>query len=196
MKVQFKTSPSGKVIEACISGVDIPGMLCKDTELSLHDLVTAYIYEAGEFVAIGAAPTMYHSWSDESSSWVVTEAALQVAKDKRCDDVSAYREARIYDPFSYSGAVFDGHAKAQRNISEWATNVANGFSIPEGFVWVAEDNTAYPANGDFIKGMALTLSLRGTTLYQTSWALKSRIQSMQTLEAVLAFDIAAEWAST
>lgn len=81
MIVQILTSISGKIIQACVSGIDIPGMSQVDTELPLQDLVECYVFKEGELTYVEATPGPYHVWDDAQETWTLSPTAVDSARD-------------------------------------------------------------------------------------------------------------------
>jgi hypothetical protein len=71
--------------------------------------------------------------------------------------------------------------------------LAAGQSIPPGFKWRAADNTNYPADAAFVNGLGTAMTLRGTLLYQASWAKKAEVDALATVAQVNSYDVTTGW---
>ena len=93
----------------------------------------------------------------------------------------------------FQGSLFDTDPSSLRNISYWHLQVNSGTIVPENFVWRDANNIDHPADNDFIKNLSLSITQRGTQLYQTAWAHKANIDAMNNVKDVLAYDITTGW---
>ena len=117
-------------------------------------------------------------------------AALKTAVKEK---INLERERRNQLPIEYENIEWDADPQSQRNVSAWMATLAAGESLPEGFQWRAADNTNHQADAAFVNGLGTAMTLRGTLLYQTSWAKKAQVDAMTTVELVNQYDVTTGW---
>jgi hypothetical protein len=163
--------------------------------LELLEIVQEVNYETsrvvnGAVVTIPKQPTPNHYW--ENDGWVDPTTVAQLKEAKQID-ISIERERLNSLPITYAGAQFDATSTAQRNVSAWMTNIANGQNPPSGFTWRGYDNVDHPADASFIVALGNAITLRGSYLYQRSWIKKAEVDALTTAAQVKAYDITTGW---
>jgi hypothetical protein len=180
-------SQSGTALEIP-DNVVIPGFAFLQTDIE-YDYKTSRVVD-GTIVTIPERPSPMHEWVNDA--WVDQTPIAQLKK-VTIIQVNRERERRNYLPINYSGNLFDADLEAQRNISAWMTNIAAGQNPPVGFVWRDYNNVDHAADAAFIIGLGNAVTLRGTQLYQTSWAKKAEIDALTTAEQVNNYDVNTGW---
>lgn len=148
------------------------------------------LYWVGGWKVRPTKPSPHHDWDAELEQWV---GNLDHALAARKHEINAERERRNFLPIAYAGSLFDANATALRNIAGWQTQLAAGAVLPEGFVWRDADNVDHPADAAFLNGLGAAITLRGTALYQAAWAHKAALSALTDIDAILAYDLAANW---
>lgn len=146
----------------------------------------------GDIVQIPARPGPSFVWDNTLESWVDATPLSELKSGKR-KAIEEDRERRNLSPILFQGNPFDADATAQRNVSAWMVNIANGQTPPAGFTWRGFDNVDHPANSTFIVGLGNAITLRGSYLYQRSWIKKAEVDALTTAQDVNAYDAKANW---
>jgi len=136
-------------------------------------------------------PGIGWEWHGRRGVWVDARG-IALLRSSRLVEIEVERERRNELPVQYAGSMFDADATAQRNVSAWLAMVNAGQDPPTGFFWRDYDNVDHPAGAAFITGLAAAITLRGTLLYQTSWAKKAEIATMS-VEQLKAYDPTSGW---
>lgn len=158
-----------------------------------RDFMGGMYVDQGLLLDQGVAPSNHHVWSWSKKQWVQDIDSARASKRKSTD---AERERRGHLPIAYNGARFDADAKAQRNIQAWLTQLSNGATLPNGFVWRDYDNNDHPCDAAFLSGLGGAITVRGTQLYQACWAHKAEIERIAgtgDFDALLSYDVTAGW---
>lgn len=179
-------SQSGSSLE--LPDLEIPGFAFLQTEFE-YDYKTSRVVN-GTVVTIPERPSPSHEWVNDG--WV-DQTPIPQLKQQSVSRINTERERRNYLPITYLGSQFDADATAQRNVSAWMVNVAAGQNPPTGFVWRGYDNVDHAADAAFIVGLGNAITLRGSYLYQRSWAKKAEVDALTTAEAVKAYDVTTGW---
>jgi hypothetical protein len=122
-------------------------------------------------------------WSNASFSWI-DGRPLEVAKAAKKLAIDAERARRTELPIDYVGSLFDADGTAQDNVRTWQIQLGAGATLPEGFVWRDADNVDHPADADFVNGLGVEMTMRGTQLYMQAWALKAQVDDATTIPEV------------
>jgi hypothetical protein len=179
-------SQSGSAVE--LPDISIPGFDILQTEFE-YDYKTSRVVD-GNVITIPEKPSYTYEWVDDQ--WVDQTSILQL-KTICIKEIDIEREKRNNLPIEYLQNTFDADFVAQRNISVWMTNIANGQNPPTGFVWRDFNNINHPADANFIIGLGNAVILRGTQLYQSSWIKKAEVEALTTAEAVKNYDVTTGW---
>lgn len=118
---------------------------------------------------------------------VVVGKDVETARQKKCREVNQWREQQFAQPVEYNGALWDADEKSSRNLQAWASVVANGTALPDGFFWRDANNADHIVDADFVRGLASVLTLRGTSIYIESWRMKQEINSLDNADDVSAY---------
>ena len=113
------------------------------------------------------------------------------------------RTRRNLLPITYDGKRLDGDATAQKNLADKLAGVQQRIRLgigmaPELMVWKDADNIVHQwsdlqAYCDWLAGYVIALEDRGTRLYAAAWQHKTNIEALADIDAILAYDLAANW---
>ncbi|KWO62545.1 DUF4376 domain-containing protein [Burkholderia territorii] len=97
----------------------------------------------------------------------------------------------IQQPVSFTTAAgvtktFDADTDSQRTLQTAAQGYEMAGSVPDGFYWVAADNTQVPFTLADLKGLYAAMLAQGWAAFQHLQALKVELQSSTTVSAVQA----------
>jgi hypothetical protein len=103
---------------------------------------------------------------------------------------AAYGNA-IQQPVSYTskGGVTKTYQADQgsvANLSQMMLAFQSTQTMPNGFYWVAADNTQVPFTYADLQGLALAMGTQGAAAFQTLQTLKAQVLAATTIEAVQA----------
>lgn len=135
-----------------------------------------------------ARPSEFYVWGDEA--WAED---LSGARSGKLRQVKQERERRGFLPIQFAGASWDADDIGRRNIQGWLLVIQSGESVPEGMVWRDADNVDHPADAAFFGGLWAAIVVRGTMLYQASWAHKAAIESLSTLQDIQGYNVSENW---
>lgn len=145
----------------------------------------------------GPRPSDHHTWI--SGSWVVLPEALGSAKELRKSEVNDVRLAKSLSPILFEGVLFDADELSQKLIEGLAKRIERGAGLTAPWLgWKVTDNSMVWASMSpaevYGKLRLLTTALedRYNALLVASWAVKSQIDALTTIEAVKAFKIELE----
>lgn len=157
----------------------------------------AFVSDADYFIFNGSltpfppSPGEDWAWDWMELDWRLPTSALTDAKARKCADIDAERDRQRYSGVTYKDVRFDSDVVSGSNISGWASAVAAGIPVPEGFTWRSADNRDIPFQEEDVKALAAAIVLKTTLCYQRAWALKAQIneftdpnkyQELQTLD--------------
>jgi hypothetical protein len=135
-----------------------------------------------------------NTYTFDRATWTWLNATnIAALKETIKTKINLERERRNELPIQYQNITWDADPQSQRNVSAWMATLAAGSTLPQGFVWRAADNVNHQADADFVNGLGTAMTLRGTQLYQASWAKKSELDALATVELVNAYDVTTGW---
>jgi Domain of unknown function (DUF4376) len=135
-----------------------------------------------------------NTYTFDRSTWTwLNTTNIAALKETIKTKINLERERRNELPIQYQNITWDADPQSQRNVSAWMATLAAGSTLPQGFVWRAADNVNHAADADFVNGLGTAMTLRGTQLYQASWAKKSELDALATVELVNAYDVTKGW---
>ncbi len=135
-----------------------------------------------------------NTYTFDRATWTWLNTTDIVAlKETVKQKINQERERRNQLAIEYQNIQWDADPQSQRNVSAWMATLAAGESLPEGFQWRAVDNTNHAADAAFVNGLGTTMTLRGTQLYQTSWAKKAQVDALTTVQLVNSYDVTQGW---
>lgn len=148
------------------------------------------------------APSPFHQWDFESRSWLPD---IDSARSARRSAVDAERDRRLNFSINYDGKHLDADARARENLKskleELKSRDALGLPMsPALMVWRDADNTTHQwetqaAYRAWLEGFAIAMSERGTMIYGAAWVHKSNIDALESIDAIIAYDITSGWPS-
>lgn len=147
----------------------------------------AFVSDATHFVFNGAltpfpeSPGKDWAWDWMELEWRLHPASLATAKARKCTDIDAERDRQRYSGVTYKGVRFDSDVVSVSNITGWASAVAAGIAVPEGFTWRSADNHDIPFTAGDILGLATTMVDKITACYQRAWQLKALVDTFTDL---------------
>ena len=140
-------------------------------------------------VAFPAKPSAFHQWDWATRQW---QPDLADALARKLAEIETERDHRINAPITYDGAVIDGDAVAQKNISDKLLEISQREALAdpmpaELMVWRDAANVMHPFSDQdtykaWLGGLAVALAQRGTEAYAWSWNKKAQARAATTLE--------------
>ena len=119
---------------------------------------------------------------------------LDEAREQKSILIEAKRDEKISVPIVFLGVLLDADFRAQANITnkinEFESRLSLGQEVPsEQLVWRDANNinTTFTSRVDmllWLRGLAVSISERGTAAYAWSWAKKAEVLSATTLEEI------------
>lgn len=165
----------------------------------LYSDATHFIF-CGAFVPFPARPSVAHLWDWGAYEWAVTADSVAKMKSERCEQVDRLCIERQDRPVDYDGVVFDADAAARENIAGVVTRIARGDGLTAGWIgWRAFDNSMVwsAASADevagHLRGLSCLIEDRKQALLAAAWMHKAALAGLESVEAVLAYDITAGW---
>lgn len=163
----------------CADQDELPSTGTGQTYQEVEEFVSYAAYmQSGQVVARPPSPGDFYDWNPVSKTWAPN---LEAARTAKINEITAERERRNKLPILFSGYNFDADDEGQRNVQAWVTMINAGVQLPDGFVWRDASNVNHPADANFVKGLGEAITMRGTMLYQQSWALKAQVATLTTL---------------
>ena len=164
-----------------------PGRESIETDLDASLVLNEYGIYDGALVRVGARPTLMHSLDPSSPQWILDNAQVEAYRREVKLRVNAKREQLLREPVQFSSAYYDADERAVTNLQMW-----RGRALPDGFVWLDAVNEPHIIDTDFIDNLLYAIAVRGTQLYQVSWARKVEIDQL-TVAELLSYDVDAGW---
>lgn len=140
-----------------------------------------------------ARPSPYHFWGVELEAWLPN---LDAACNARLQEVSAELNTRLYLPCN----GFDADKISRERISGMIARLQRGDGLPAGWVgwrdasnqqqWAEDDAATVLAN---LTALARAIEDREQALLVASWAHKANIAALEDIDAILSYDVAANW---
>ena len=138
-------------------------------------------------------PGQFFSWAPVLNEWLPN---LDAARDARLQEVSAELNKRLYLPCN----GFDADNVSRERISGTIARLQRGDGLPAGWMgWRDAANEMHWATDDAATVLANLIVLsraiedREQALLVASWAHKSAIMGLQTIEEILSYDVTANW---
>lgn len=141
-------------------------------------------------------PSYPCTWSPESEQWVDARDLRELIAMK-LREVEDERDRRISSPIEYLGRLVDADARAQANITnkinEINARIQLGQPMPEGLMmWLDANNQAVTFDSqeqmcDWLQGLVIAITQRGTEAYAWSWQAKDQLRSLKSKNAIGAF---------
>lgn len=148
------------------------------------------------------SPSPFHRWDFESRQFIPD---VVQARSARKAAVDAERDRRLNLSIIFDGKHLDADARARENLKskleELKSRDALGLPMsPALMVWRDADNTTHQwaTQAEYrawLEGFAIAMSERGTMIYGAAWAHKSNIDALESIDAIIAYDITAGWPS-
>lgn len=110
------------------------------------------------------------------------EASLKYAKEFKKDEIDKARDLVIEGGVSYKDKIFQSTVKDRNLLTSTVSLFAITKQVPEGFVWIAKDNTAIPFTLEELieLGSIMANSVNTNTIKARN--LKDKIEQAKTLE--------------
>ncbi|MCW1318216.1 DUF4376 domain-containing protein [Campylobacter jejuni] len=110
------------------------------------------------------------------------EASLKYAKEFKKDEIDKARDLVIEGGVSYKDKIFQSAVKDRNLLTSTVSLFAITKQVPEGFVWIAKDNTAIPFTLEELieLGSIMANSVNTNTIKARN--LKDKIEQAKTLE--------------
>lgn len=118
---------------------------------------------------------------------------LEEAIRKKHDAINEHREKLFDSGIFYMGYIFDSDEKSRLNVTAVTAAIASGIPLLPGFSWRSQNNTSVPMTSQQFMGLAVALLARTNQIYGVSWYHKDAVSTLETLEAVDAYDFTLGW---
>ena len=160
-----------------------------DVNSNDEELISKFwLNDKDELVERGYAPSQFHTWDISSSpQWILDSAKVEAYRHEVKLRVNAKREQLLREPVQFRSSYYDADDRAITNLQMWL-----GRELPDGFVWRDAANEPHIIDTDFIDNLLYAIAVRGTQLYQVSWAKKAEIDQL-TVAELLSYDVDAGW---
>ena len=117
------------------------------------------------------------------------QAELDDAKAEKLIALRADYESLLAGGVQYDGAVFETDAKSTTALAETLTAVANGWTLPAGFVWRDSANVDHPADVAWLKGLATAMADHKAAAFRRLSAAKDAVRAAGTVADVEAVQL-------
>jgi len=142
-----------------------------------------------EYAKLGALPATLtklkpapmQKWDATAGAWV--DDITQISADRIVQLETDYQTA-LDAGVTYNGALFQSDEKSITTLAEVLTAVANGWTLPAGFVWIDNANNAVTANVAFLKGLSSAFADHKSALFTRLYTAKSKVRAATTIKAV------------
>lgn len=114
---------------------------------------------------------------------------LQETIDQKLQEINFQRSSILAAPILFQGNYYDTDSVSLNNLNLWASNIANGSTLPDNFTWRDANNIEHPADSTFIISLNLAITTRISQIYKRSWQIKSDIEILTTIEEVNSYVI-------
>ena len=182
---------NGPQISSVMTGEFLPGMLPSgyqiETNLDQSVILSGYGFYNNELVHVGQKPSVMHKLDLDSPQWILDNAQVEAYRREVKLRINAKREQLLREPVQFSSTYYDADERAITNLQMWRDR-----ALPDGFVWMDAANEPHIIDTDFIDNLLYTIAVRGTQLYQISWAKKVEIDQLTAAE-LLSYDVDAGW---
>lgn len=138
-----------------------------------------HYFDGVDFIDISPAPSSYHKFDFVSKQWTIAGRLLDQLKTDKKQEVNSIRSSLSKAPILYQGARYDADAQAISNISSVLLLGGNGT-----ITWRDYDNINHDLSIADLHGLANAIKDRNSVLYTTSWAIKSDIDALVTIQEV------------
>lgn len=152
----------------------------------------------GEFVAMPERPSAHHVFDWDAKEWV-DPRPVEFFKNAKRQEIERERVRRTAAPVEYDGKTLDADKTAQSNIANKLLEIDGRLAIgldmpPELLVWRDyhnQNHTFATMEGyrEWLHGLTIAISQRGTEAYAWSWAKKELLDSLTTIEDVQGMDL-------
>ncbi len=184
---QRGTCPAG--MAPSIDGLSVVELSAE--QFDALDVLASFVNDEGAVEAYApivasrraTVPTTPARWDHAAGEWIDLRDLTQAKADRKAA-IDAEMERRKSEPIEYAGSLFDADRTARENVAGWQTQLGAGVALPEGFVWRDAANVDHPADAAFVNGLGAAITLRGTVLYATAWALKAAVDAAMTAAEV------------
>lgn len=162
--------------------------------------------DATHFVLNGAltmfppSPGNWWEWDWLELEWRIPPGALDAARAAQAAAVDRLRAERHEQPITYAGCLFDADSAARENISGVFARLDRGDGLTAGWIgWRAFDNNMVWADEpagevlSHLRGLSCAIEDRKQALLSVAWGHKDAISALETVEAILAYDITTGW---
>jgi hypothetical protein len=120
---------------------------------------------------------------------VVDTRSIEQVKEVKRQEINAYREVKLDSGLWYLGYNWDTDERSRANITGMTAGMASGIPLPAGLTWRDSNNNNVPFNQTKLVTLAGYILLYVNQVYGASWAMKSVLENMETLEELDAFDV-------
>ena len=199
MSFYIEVSPQGKILGQGSTNISIEEMnvfaapkLFVEVPERVSNAGVSY-WDGKKISLLPERPNEDHQFN--YNTWLWEDArALDNTRVSKAQLIEQARDALILAPIFYQGKLLDADERAQTNITnkinEFESRLSLGQEVPsEQLVWRDANNinTTFTSRVDmllWLRGLAVSISERGTNAYAWSWAKKAEVLSATTLEEI------------
>lgn len=186
-------SISSPECEEYYDGYKLNDLTLRDSgDIPPYEIIQSYYYKNG-WIKRDESPGKHYEWSIGAEVW---SPRVDLALAQRSVDVNRLREEKlsgINSGIQYSEEIFDNNNKTRGNLNELVNMINSGISLPEGFTFRTKDNINIQFTEDDVKTLFSVMVLYKNQCFEASWAIKGRIEQLETVEEIEAFDITVGW---
>lgn len=196
--------PCGRITRCAQMPFSDAQFLAQDNEQWIQsdtvvDDSTHFVFN-GALTPFPPAPGKWWEWDFLNLEWRLPLGALDAARAAQAAAVDRLRAERCDRPLAYAGTLFDADAAARENIAGVLARLARGDGLTVGWVgWRTFDNSMVwsAASADevagHLRGLSCLIEDRQQALLAAAWMHKAALAGLESVEAVLAYDITAGW---
>lgn len=147
-----------------------------------------HYFQDGNWVAFPPQPSAYHSWNPTSRQWVDARTLAQAQADQIAALAAAYAIA-IVQPISFTTAAgvtqsYQADSQSVSNATDSMLGCQAAQSTPQGFYWVAADNTQVPFTYADLQGLAAAFFAQGQRAFVKLQTLKAQVRAATSVDQV------------
>lgn len=178
-----------------IDGEIYNGLMCREIPQIADDteVIERWYWVGDDHFVRPPRPTDFHNWSGVTKSWLPN---LDAARESKLQQVAAELNKRLYLPCN----GFDADRVSRERISGTIARLQRGDGLPDGWMgWRDAANEMHWADDDVATVLANLAALsraiedREQVLLIASWTHKANIAALEGIDAILAYDVTANW---
>lgn len=147
-----------------------------------------YAWTGSDVVAMPQRPSSGHEWSWVSMAWSIS---LRDAQEAKLQDISSWRDAKEFAPFTWQGLVFDATPDSLRRLTVAAAGAREAVANERErtVMWTLADNTAVELSADDILAVMLSYGDALDAAHAAARELKAAVRAATTVEQVMAIQL-------